>query len=301
MSREFALALDLGTTGVRALVVAADGAVRSRAYRPLTTRYPAAGCVEQDPLEMWERSLVVLREALRAAGLGARDVAALGVASQRATALAWEDGSGRPLAPAIGWQDARGAEIAAQYRARGVPLASLSSVTKFLWWLRRDPAVRAAASAGVLRLGNPDAWLTERLTAGAAHVTDPGHASCTALYDLRRGDWSHAALELFELEERFLPRVVATSGIVDETDAKLLGAPVAVAAHAGDQQAACFAQGVHSAGDAKLTLGTSAMLDLHTGAAPCEPGPGAFPLALWRLSDARDAFCLEGNVIRARS
>jgi glycerol kinase len=87
--------------------------------------------------------------------------------------------------------------------------------------------------------------------------------------------------------------------VVGETPAELLGAPVPVAARAGDQQAASFAQGVHRRGDAKLTLGTAAMLDLHVGSRPGEAARGAFALALWRLARGEEAHCLEGSVITA--
>jgi glycerol kinase len=293
------LALDLGTTGVRALVVGAGGGVLARAYRPLRTRHPAPGRVEQDPGEMWERSAEVLRAALGQSGLAAREIAGLGIATQRATAIAWDAQTHEPLCPAIGWQDQRTAEQVAAYRARGIPVTTLPSATKFEWWLHHEPAVKAAAAAGRLRLGNPDAWLTDRLTGGAVHVTDPGQASCTGLYDLKQGAWMPEALAIFGLDAAALPEIRATSEVVGETPRDLLGAAVPVAARAGDQQAASFAHGVREPGDAKLTLGTSAMLDVHTGAAPAASTAGAFALALWRLGDSGDAFCIEGNVITA--
>ncbi len=299
MSRGFVLALDLGTTGVRALLVAADGAVAARAYRPLGVAFPAPGRVEQDPEEMWARSLEVGREALREAGVGGGDVAGIGVVTQRATTIAWDARTGRPLAPAIGWQDQRTAERVAWFRERDLPLNTLASATKLEWWLKQDAAVQGAAVAGTLRFGTPDSWLSYRLTGGEAHVTDPGQASCTALFDPAAGSWAAPLLALFGVDEKALPRVVATSDAIGETPADLFGAPIPVAARAGDQQAASFAQGVHELGQAKLTLGTSAMLDLHTGAGPAPPPPGAYPLALWRLADAATVYCLEATVITA--
>ena len=95
---------------------------------------------------------------------------------------------------------------------------------------------------------------------------------------------------------------MATAGVVGETPAELLGASVPVAARAGDQQAAAFAQGAHAPGDAKLTLGTSAMLDVHTDGMPEDPPLGTYPLALWRLPGAAaDAYCVEGSVHTAGS
>jgi glycerol kinase len=293
------LALDLGTTGVLALVLAADGAIAGRSYRPLSTRHPSPDRVEQDPGEMWVSSVEVLRTALARAKLPAREIAGIGVVTQRATVVAWDARTGTPIGPAIGWQDQRTAERVAELRSIGIPITTHPSATKFEWLMTREPAVRKAAAAGRLRLGNPDAWLTDRLTGGALHVTDPGQASCTGLFDLESGTWWPIAVELFGLDAGTLPEIRATSEVVGETPRDLLGASIPVAARAGDQQAAAFAQGVHQPGDAKLTLGTAAMLDVHTGGTPLPDVPGLFALALWRLGEADDAFCMEGNVITA--
>jgi glycerol kinase len=294
------LALDLGTTSVRALVVAADGSVRSRAQRPLTARYPQPGWIEQDPLEWVARSVEVLRAALAEAKLAASDVAALGIVTQRATALCWHAETLEPLAPAQSWQDQRTSERVAVFRAAGIPMTTLATAPKLEWWLQRDTAVQAAARAGKLRLGTPDVWLGARL-AGGVHLTEPGNASCTALYDLVKGEWSQPLLDLFSVPRESLPQIAASSGVVGETARELLGAPVPVAARAGDQQAASFAQGVAARGDAKLTLGTSGMLEVHTGDSVRAAPPGAYPLALWRTADGATAFCLEGTVITAGS
>jgi glycerol kinase len=293
------LALDLGTTGVCALVVAADGAVRGRAWRPLAAQFSMPGRFEQDPQEWWARSVEVLAEALARAELTASDVAAIGVVSQRSTAVAWDASTGAPLAPAIGWQDARTAPRVAQLQAQGIPINTLASATKFEWLLAQEPALAAAARSGRLRLGTPDAWLTDRLTGGDAFATDPGQASCTGLWELAGERWHPAALALFGIDPDWLPRVAASSGVLGVTPAALLGHSVPVASRAGDQQAATFAQGAHAPGMAKLTLGTSAMADVHTGAAPAAAARGSYPLALWTLADGTRAFCVEATVITA--
>ena len=292
------LALDLGTTSTRALVID-DEVVCGRSASPLEVHFPEPGRVEQDPEQWVEASVGAIRAALAQAGRAASDVAALGIASQRSTTLAWDASTGRALGPAIGWQDQRTRERVAELNARDIPITTLPSATKFEWWLRHDATIADAARRGTLRLGTPDAWLTFRLSGGAAHVTEPGQASCTALYDYTHGDWSDPALALFGIDERWLPEIVATDAVVAQTSRSLLGAAIPLAARAGDQQAATFAQGVHSAGQAKLTLGTAAMLDLHTGAAPAAPPRGAYPLALWRLEGSKDEFCLEGSVLSA--
>ncbi|MEX2207675.1 MAG: FGGY family carbohydrate kinase [Myxococcota bacterium] len=301
MSGQALLALDLGTTSVRALVVGDDGRVLARAQRPLGARYPRPGWIEQDAEEMWTRAQDVLREALAASRLDARSVAGLGVVTQRGSALAWDARTLAPLAPVQSWQDQRTAERVAGFRAAGIPINTLATATKFEWWMKHDDAVQSAAREQRLRLGTPDVWLAARLSRGALHVTDPGNASCTALFDVAGGEWSQGLLDLFAVPREALPEVVPTSGVLGETPAELLATPVRVAALAGDQQASAFAQGVGRAGDAKLTLGTSAMFDVHTGERPGEPAPGSYPLALWWLPDGTRACCLEGVVITAGS
>jgi glycerol kinase len=165
--------------------------------------------------------------------------------------------------------------------------------------MQHEEAVRKAASAGRLRLGTPDAWLTHCLTGASVHVTDPGQASCTGLYNLDLGVWSPEAASLFGIDVEMLPEIRATSEIVGETPRDLLGACVAVAARAGDQQAASFAHGIRVRGDAKLTLGTSAMLDVYSGNRVTNVAPGAFPLVLWRFEDGEDVHCVEGHVVTA--
>jgi len=294
------LALDLGTTSVRALVLR-DGEVVGRADSVLTTRYPGPGRVEQAPEEMLESGVAVMREALETAGIAAGEIAGLGIVSQRSTAIAWDARSGEPLAPAIGWQDRRNLSRVEALSRGGMPISTLASATKFEWLLEHVPAVRAAAEARRLRLGNPDAWLGDRLSGGAVFATDAGHASCTGLYVNRKAAWSPRALAFFGLEPGWLPELVPTSGVVGALDPRWLGAAIPLAARAGDQQAACYGQGVREPGQAKLTLGTSAMLNVHVGEDTRAAAPGCHLLPLWELPDGERAFCLEGTVITAAS
>ena len=299
MTPSYLLALDLGSASVRALVVAASGSVCARAQRPLSASFPRRGWVEQDPNEMWRLSIEVLCEVMSQISVDPREVAALGVVTQRATAHCWDATTGEALAPAIGWQDTRTAERVRALRDLGLPINTLATATKFEWLLQNDSRVVEAARDGRLRLGTPDAWITSRLTSSAAHVTDPGSASCTALLDSTAGEWAPGLLELFHVPREALPEVVATSQVVGTTASELFGAPLPVAARAGDQQAAAFAEGVYAKGQAKLTLGTSAMLDLHVGSAPVAPRSGSYPLVLWQLGDSELSHCLEASVITA--
>jgi glycerol kinase len=299
VARSLLASIDLGTTRTRALLVEAGGAILARATRPLEARFPQPGQVEQDPEQLFERSLDALREALEAARCEAADLAGLGLVTQRATAIAWNRRTGEALAPAIGWQDGRTRPQVVALAARGIPLSTQPSATKFQWLLENVPAVAEAARRGELALGTPDAWLGARLSDPAHPITDPSEASATALFDLRSGSWNEDFLPTFSLEPGWLPEIVPTTQVHGQTQAHWLGSPVALAARAGDQQGACYAQGVREAGDAKLTLGTAAMLDVHVGQAPGSPPTGAYPLALWQHPGSPLALCWEGSVITA--
>ena len=96
------LAIDEGTTGVRAMLFDEHSALRGAAYEEITAAYPRPGWMEQDPLHIWAAAQRVIADALRAAGAKAGDVAAIGVAVQRATTVVWERATGLPLYPAIG-------------------------------------------------------------------------------------------------------------------------------------------------------------------------------------------------------
>lgn len=295
------IALDLGTTSVRALIVDAAGAVRGRAGQPLSHVYPAPGWLEQDPEEFETRAIRVIKSALANSNVSIDDITGIGIVSQRSTAIAWDKVTGKSLMPAIGWQDRRNEARVNQLIELGIPINTLASATKFEWMLQNDDNVKRAADAGTLRLGTPDVWLSERLSGGESFATDASHAACTGLYDAGEGGWWPIALGLFGIEESWLPEIVATSGVVCETPKSLFGRPLALAARAGDQQASTFAQGVNEPGMAKLTLGTSAMLNLHVEPTADALYDGFYALPLWHLADGTRASCVEGTVITAGS
>ena len=114
------LALDQGTTGSSAIVFDIDGSVRGAADREIRQFYPASGHVEHDPEEIFATTVAVGREALRAAGVDARDLAAIGITNQRETTIVWERATGRPIHPAVVWQSRASAGICERLRAQGL-------------------------------------------------------------------------------------------------------------------------------------------------------------------------------------
>jgi glycerol kinase len=169
----YLLGIDQGTSGSRALVLDADGAVRGYGYRPLARLHPATDRVEQDPLAVAAGVREAIAEALERAGIGPADLAACGIASQRDTDFVWDGRTGRPLANAITWQDLR--TIPLEAALRDWPLVGecrrrlgywpgpWSGALHLAWRMQHDPVVRDAARSGSLRVGPSASWVLAAL------------------------------------------------------------------------------------------------------------------------------------------
>jgi glycerol kinase len=294
----FILAIDEGTTGVRAMIFDENSALIAGSYREITSHYPRPGWMEQDPLHIWRQTETVYSEALEQAGLRAHELTAIGVANQRATTLVWEKATGHPVYPAIGWQDGRTAERVATVLEQGLITFSVASATKIEWILTNIDRGFERAAAGELCFGTVDSWIIWNLSGRAAHVTDHSNASATSLCDPLEGGWKPDLLAILKLPESMFPNVVDSSGPAGETAVAVFGASIPIAGIAGDQQAAMFAELATEPGAVKITYGTSGMIDINTGAELVLSGHGAYPLVLWSLEGKR-TWCLEGTVITA--
>lgn len=294
----FVLALDAGTTGVRALILDDAGERHALAYRELAAEFPRPGWVEMDPQLIFTCIQDVIAESLAIAQVGAKDVAAIGIANQRSTALVWERATGRPVAPAIVWQDNRTVGRVEELVAQGRFASSMASATKLEWILDHVDGARAAAAAGRLCFGTVDTWLAAKLSHARLHVTDSSNASCTGLYDPFADRWDAGMLEALSVPIEMMPAIRPTSAVYGTTSAAVVGAEIPIAALAGDQQAAMFGELGFDRGAVKVTIGTSAMVDVNLGSAPVLSSRGAFPLVLWNVGDGC-RWCLEGSVVTA--
>src|SRR5579884_1051658 len=98
------IAVDAGTTGVRAFAVDGEGRPRGFSYRELTQHYPRPGWVEHDPDEIWAATRATLHEVAGVLAERRQEVVALGITNQRETVVAWDRSSGQVLHRAIVWQ-----------------------------------------------------------------------------------------------------------------------------------------------------------------------------------------------------
>jgi len=269
--------------------------------------YPKPGWVEHNPDEIWTRTQEVISGALAKAGIGASDLAAVGITNQRETTVVWNRKTGKAYYNAIVWQDTRTADmvnelakVGGQDRFRdkvGLPLATYFSGPKIAWMLQNVPGLKEAAAAGDAIFGNMDTYVIWWLTGGpedGTHVTDVSNASRTMLMDLKTLQWDDEILKIMGIPRSMLPTIMPSSKVYGTARGALAGVPVA--GDLGDQQAALVGQTCYSPGEAKNTYGTGCFMLLNTGTEIVPSKSGLLTTLGYKMGDAAPVYCLEGSI-----
>jgi glycerol kinase len=310
-------ALDQGTTSTRFLLFDRDGvqvAGRQLEHRQI---YPHPGWVEHDPLEIWRKSCTVISTTLRKAGIGAEELAALGITNQRETTMVWNPRTGEPYGNAVVWQDTRtdgivtalaeaaggGRQGIDRFRDRvGLPLSTYFSGPKLKWLLDNTPGLRAAAERGEALFGTIDTWLAWQLTGGAGrgrHFTEASNASRTMLLNLQNLRWDQEMLGALDIPEGLLPEIqssIPAEPYGHTTEDGPLGARVPLTGILGDQQAALFGQACFAPGQSKNTYGTGCFLLFNTGTQIVHSRHGLLTTVAWQRGGDPAVYALEGSI-----
>ena len=254
--------LDLGTSGVKGVLIDQDQRVLAEASAPLTVQRPQEGHSEQDPAA-WIEAAGAVMDALAAQGLAG--VRGIGLSGQMhgATLL---DAADRVLRPCILWNDTRAhaeaAELDADPRFRAVSgniVFPGFTAPKLLWVARHEPSIRAQVARVLLPKDYLRLWLT------GEHVAEMSDAAGTSWLDTGARDWSDDLLAATDLGREHMPRLVEGSQVSGELRPALAarwGLPpgVVVAGGGGDNAASGVGVGVVRAGEAFVSLGTSGVL-----------------------------------------
>lgn len=303
--RQYMLALDQGTTRSCAVVFDRRGRPVSFAQKRVAQEYPRPGWVEHSGLSIWSSQAGVAAEAIASAGLEGRQIAAVGIANQRATTLVWDRETGRPVCPAIMWQDRRTADVCERLKKEGyaewirrktglIPDAYFSA-TKVKWILDHVKGARRLAEAGRLLFGPVGTWLVWNSTRGEVHVTDASNASHTMLYNIQKGEWDRELLEYFAIPESMMPQIRSSSEVYGLTQAPSFAAGVPIAAVIGDQQAAMFGQRCVAPGLVKCTYGSGCFMVMNTGTRPIFSKNDLLTTVAWDLGGNVE-YALEGSL-----
>jgi xylulokinase len=233
--------LDVGTTGVKALTLSAEGSVLAEAERSYPLSSPRPGWSEQDPEHWVEAASAAL------ADLGATPSDAVGLSGQM-HGLVCLDARDRVLRPAILWNDQRtGAQCEEIERRLGLErLIELTgnralpgfTAPKLLWLREHEPDVYSRIAHVLL----PKDYVRFRLT--GERTTDLADASGTLLLDVAQRRWSDEMLAALELPRDWLPDVHESPSV----------------AGAGDQAAGALGVGVVEPGTLSVVLGTSGVV-----------------------------------------
>lgn len=262
------IALDVGTSSMRAVIFNMQGAVLFTKQMEYHTIFPRPSYVEQDPLTWKEAAFYVLKPAAEFIRNNGHNLLAISVTSQRASMISM-DSEGNHLHNSIMWQDKRTIDICERliseygleylYRKTGVRCNPLFVLNKIIWLRENEPELFAKA---VKHIGVQD-YVVYQLT--GEYVTDWTQASRTMLMDLKTFRWDPELLRIAGITEDRLCRLVppgSVAGYITKEASALCditeGTPVIVSG--GDQQNAAIGLGVVKTGIAEANTGTGSFV-----------------------------------------
>lgn len=270
------LGIDVGTTGVRAIIMDAEGKVvaEGKADQPLHT--PRPNWAEQDPADWWSSTVKAVRACMERAlandGGHARKITGIGLSGQM-HGTAFLDSGGEVLRPAMLWCDQRTDEQCSEIEALVGGRETLIQLTsnkaingfsapKILWVKKNEPHVYEEIRKVLL----PKDYVRFKMTGSMA--TDVSDASGTLLFDVANRKWSQQMHAALEIPESWMPDCAESPEIVAKVTqeaSQVLGIPAGtpVVAGAGDQAAGAVGNGIVTSGAASCALGTSGVVFWH--------------------------------------
>ena len=221
---KYILALDLGTTGNRAILFDRSGGIVGQAYKELTQYYPQPGWLEHDAGEIWQDTRTTIESVLQDTKISSKEIAAIGLTVQRETCLLWDKTTGEPLHKAIVWQDRRTARMCQDLAAKGkdkkiqeitgLILDPYFSATKLTWLLNWVKQEKPSVNLDNIIAGTIDSWILWNLTGRKVHATDRSNASRTMLMNLATLEWDRELLDLFGIPPQMMPEIQNSMGTV---------------------------------------------------------------------------------------
>jgi xylulokinase len=258
------LGLDVGTSGVKAILVAASGDVVASATSPLTMQTPHPGWAEQDPEAWWQATLASI-DAVRGKRKDAR-IAAIGISGQMHSSV-FLDRSGAVIRPALLWCDGRTTAECAEITTRvggeerlrdlaSNPALEGFTLPKVLWLRKHEPDAFARLATVLL----PKDYIRYRLTGELA--TEPSDASATLMYDTAHLRWSEEIMRAVDLPMSLLPNVGPSAGVLGRVTAEVaartgIDAGVPVVGGGADNACGAAGVGVIAPGEVVTSWGTS--------------------------------------------
>ncbi len=257
------LGIDIGTSGVKAVVMGEDDRVAAEAVAPLASSHPKPLWSEQSPRDWWSAVVAALDSLAASSREAMASVRAIGLSGQM-LGVALLDAADRPLRPALLWNDGRAFAECEELHGRFPDFADIVgcrampgfSAPKIAWLARHEPALLDGARRILLTKD----YVRLLLTGEAA--SDRADASATLLMDTGRGDWHDGILAACGIDRARLPRLVECAEVSGTLRDELawrwhLPRSLPVAGGGGDNMCAGIGVGAVQAGAAYVSLGTS--------------------------------------------
>ena len=293
------LAIDQGTTSSRAIVFNSNLQPISESQKEYDLSYPNDGWVELDISDV----LNSVRETVTSVLSDNLTIEACGITNQRETTVVWSKSSGEAIYPAIVWQDRRTHEYCNKLKSEGheesvrnktgLVLDPYFSATKIKWILDNVDGAKDKAEKGDLLFGTIDTYLIYKLTGNKNHLTDVTNASRTMLFNINTLEWDKELLDLFEIPESMLPKVLSCDG--DFGNITINNQTIPIKGVIGDQQAALVGQRCIKKGDMKSTYGTGCFLMLNTEEEPISIDEGLLTTIAYSIQ-GKTHYAVEGSI-----
>ena len=276
----YVLGIDLGTTGIKAIIFDRESNILGIGLSELPLIFPEPGWVEQDPAIMWKSVVDSVSVALSISKIKKEEILSVGIAHQGESVMAWDSADGKPFYNNILWQDRRTSvrcdELKLQVglsqeitKKTGLLIDPFFSSTKIEWLLQNVSDISRRLKEKRVRVGTLDSWMIWMLSGGKSFLTDYTSASRTMLFNLKGKYWDEDLLRLFSIPVEILAEPKPSSYFFGMTDPNnFLGIVAPITGAVVDTQGALFGQVCFEKGDIKNTYGTSCVIQLNIGEEP---------------------------------
>lgn len=266
---KYFMGIDIGTTGVKALIVGQDGSITKGKSVGYSLMFPNDGWVEQNPDEMWQAVLGAMENVLRVFHGNRGDILSISLSTQRDTLICVDQNNGA-VYNAITWMDSRAisecnqlsADIGSDYvySTTGVNISTIWTLAFILWIRNHNKEVYDRTAC----FGLVHDYIMCRLGA-KEHVLDYSNACQTMLFDYKALCWDQKLMEYAGLCKTKLPMLVNSGTIIGNLAAELaqrfgLSPNIVLVAGGGDQQCAALGAGAVKNQDVEIGIGTAANL-----------------------------------------
>lgn len=259
------MGIDLGTSGVKVLLIDKDGEVISKGEEEYPLYTPNPGWTEQDPQEWWSATRIAIKKAIT--NVNPNEIKGIGLTGQMHGSV-FLDGDGNVIRPCILWNDQRTyrevEEIMERFGDKVVewianPVLTGFTLPKIVWLKKNEPENFRKVKKVLL----PKDFIRFKLT--GEYATEVSDASGTALFDVKNRAWSREMIDAMEFLPELFPRCYESPEITGYTTKEVaeetgLKEGIPVVGGGGDQAAQAVGMGIVHPYDTSVTLGTSGVV-----------------------------------------